>query len=617
MFLCFTMLLGTTYAWFTDSVASSINTIVAGNLDVELYHTNNKVNEKKVTDTETLFTEVEKWEPGVMVWEKFTVRNEGDLALKYEFALNATNATVIDNVSFAELLMVSVIKDADFDYTRESVADIPVENWTSLSSFTETGELEKNEKDIYGVVIYWMPSSRDNVFNMNNEKTESSVKVDIGVTLLATQMEAEFDSFGKDYDANAQFPVIAVGTLSENAIAPIILENIDEETGVNVIVSVPADASAGNYRSEVTEYKLETVDGATVVNTNISLYKDGTPVEDGATEYSVTLKILPMSNITKVMHKEEEITNYDYNVFTGVITFKTTSFSPFAVEYVSFAEDVMVEEKAEDEYKIVKGTFENVNPATLDHTLADVDSEYIAINYEKNGNTYYVVSERAATAVVQSTDSDYTAENGNYTVTNANGKLYKVISDLKNNEHSTVYILPGTYNEATTVNVYSSMDIIGLGDVEDIKIVKTSSSSSNRHLFNCNGTKADYIEVTISNMTLDVREKTTNNKDNAAVQSIRKTKVKCYDLDIIKGTALDAVAFYVNGNNAIDGVKYTAYLYVESCTLNTTREFGIVTTAGNYKFYHSGLTYNNGTTAYTKNSGSILNKTLDADVWDW
>ena len=35
MFLCFTMLLGTTYAWFTDSVESGVNQIVAGNLDVE------------------------------------------------------------------------------------------------------------------------------------------------------------------------------------------------------------------------------------------------------------------------------------------------------------------------------------------------------------------------------------------------------------------------------------------------------------------------------------------------------------------------------------------------------------------------------------------------------
>ena len=34
------MLVGTTFAWFTDSVSVGINKIVSGNLDVELYHSN-------------------------------------------------------------------------------------------------------------------------------------------------------------------------------------------------------------------------------------------------------------------------------------------------------------------------------------------------------------------------------------------------------------------------------------------------------------------------------------------------------------------------------------------------------------------------------------------------
>ena len=36
LFLCFAMLLGTTFAWFTDSVTSANNIITAGNLDVDL-----------------------------------------------------------------------------------------------------------------------------------------------------------------------------------------------------------------------------------------------------------------------------------------------------------------------------------------------------------------------------------------------------------------------------------------------------------------------------------------------------------------------------------------------------------------------------------------------------
>ena len=40
LILCFTMLLGTTFAWFTDSVTSANNIIKSGNLDIELEYWN-------------------------------------------------------------------------------------------------------------------------------------------------------------------------------------------------------------------------------------------------------------------------------------------------------------------------------------------------------------------------------------------------------------------------------------------------------------------------------------------------------------------------------------------------------------------------------------------------
>ena len=43
LFLCFAMLLGTTFAWFTDSVTSANNVITAGNLDVNLHYWDNSM----------------------------------------------------------------------------------------------------------------------------------------------------------------------------------------------------------------------------------------------------------------------------------------------------------------------------------------------------------------------------------------------------------------------------------------------------------------------------------------------------------------------------------------------------------------------------------------------
>ena len=98
--LCVAMLIGSTFAWFTDSVTSGRNKIVAGNLDVELYHTNANIKAaEKVSEKTPLFVkedgEAILWEPGVVAYENFTVKNEGTLALKYELALNVygKNAT--------------------------------------------------------------------------------------------------------------------------------------------------------------------------------------------------------------------------------------------------------------------------------------------------------------------------------------------------------------------------------------------------------------------------------------------------------------------------------------------------------------------------------------------
>lgn len=204
LFLCFTMLLGTTFAWFTDSVTSANNIIKAGNLDIELYHSDKAVTDEKVGESTKLFDEVALWEPGVMVWEKLTVKNEGDLALKYQLTLNVLEATKIDGVSFASMLKVALVDD-EFEYTRENVEAIAADEWQDLATFTLAGKLDKTENDVYGIVIWWQPSDNDNLFNMNNGNKGKEVSVQVGVTLLATQLEAENDAFGNDYDKDATY----------------------------------------------------------------------------------------------------------------------------------------------------------------------------------------------------------------------------------------------------------------------------------------------------------------------------------------------------------------------------------------------------------------------------
>ncbi len=224
MLLCCTMLIGTTFAWFTDSVESGINTIVAGNLDVELYHSNGDVTNKKV-DKGTMLFELAKWEPGVVAYENLTVKNEGSLALKYELSINALNATFVNGVSLADALKVAVVEGGfapateGAALTREDVLNaIPADKWVSLASFAETGKLYSADDTAntpsevtYGIAIYWLPTDNDNVFNMNNKNKGKVLSIDLGVKLFATQLEAESDSFGDDYDSNIYKDLFANG----------------------------------------------------------------------------------------------------------------------------------------------------------------------------------------------------------------------------------------------------------------------------------------------------------------------------------------------------------------------------------------------------------------------
>ena len=100
LLLCCSMLIGTTFAWFTDTVESGINKITAGNLDVEVYHSKaadpEAIEANKVTGATNIFTDAEGkevlWEPGVVAYTNLKVVNEGSLALKYQLAINFENA---------------------------------------------------------------------------------------------------------------------------------------------------------------------------------------------------------------------------------------------------------------------------------------------------------------------------------------------------------------------------------------------------------------------------------------------------------------------------------------------------------------------------------------------
>ena len=276
LLLCITMFVGTTFAWFTDSVSSGINMIAAGNLDVELYHSNAAVTEEQVDSATKLFLDLNGnpilWEPGVVSYENLHIANEGDLALSYQMAISSANENfVVDPTSGAQyglsqILKVGVVEGGITATDRigvvESVEDA---NWTTFADFVRSGSLLPKDKgeseNTLGIVIYWEPGEYDNLWNLNNGKTLNKgefLMIDLGIKLIATQTEYESDSFGDDYDASAKTEFFPVFTGTGSVSMPIVPNDQNQVaadvqmTAGQVSATIPAGVQLAAGTTELT-----------------------------------------------------------------------------------------------------------------------------------------------------------------------------------------------------------------------------------------------------------------------------------------------------------------------------------------------------------------------------
>ena len=222
MVLCLAMLVGATFAWFTDTASTGVNKIQAGNLDVALEYSTDMENWKEATSSTKLFSDNTLWEPGVTEVVYLRVKNNGNLALKYTMGLNS-------QVGFAN----GVNKAGDTynvgDYLKLGTATVTgklatrEEAWAAvagtahvmadLKPFTDGMPVLEAGKtsDAMALVIY-MPTE---VGNEANAGSKASYVYRLGVDVYATQAPVESDSFGNTYDEKAPTVFKAVSSSSE------------------------------------------------------------------------------------------------------------------------------------------------------------------------------------------------------------------------------------------------------------------------------------------------------------------------------------------------------------------------------------------------------------------
>lgn len=97
--MCAAMLIGTTFAWFTDTASTGVNKIVSGNLDIAVeYRTSSEGDWKTIDNATDLFgAEGTLFEPGHTRVVELRITNAGNLALKYKIGMNIVSETAGTN----------------------------------------------------------------------------------------------------------------------------------------------------------------------------------------------------------------------------------------------------------------------------------------------------------------------------------------------------------------------------------------------------------------------------------------------------------------------------------------------------------------------------------------
>ncbi len=184
LLLCCSMLVGSTFAWFTDTASTSVNSIQSGNLKIKLEMSKDGGQTWENAEDKTLDflkaagheAETVLWEPGcTYALPKLRITNDGNLHLKFMVSITGIKGSA----------MLNEVIDWKVDGAEMGTAS-DLFGYKSLApkasfEFTISGHMQESANNDY------------------QDKTIDG----IGITVFATQVEAEYDSFGNDYDADA------------------------------------------------------------------------------------------------------------------------------------------------------------------------------------------------------------------------------------------------------------------------------------------------------------------------------------------------------------------------------------------------------------------------------
>ncbi len=342
--LCVAMLVGSTFAWFTDVVTTGKNTIATGNLDVGLKYSMDFETWKDVDSSTVLFSPDTKWEPGHVEVVYLEVANKGELAFYYRVGTNLITNQLGKNQENGEIDLTEIIEFAIIPVeakleTRDSALALAEGEAIGFSNYFIAEEsLDKNGETAKYAMVVWMPEDAGDAYNHNGTDKPA---LEFGIKVIASQKPYEKDSFGDDYDTDSTYP--DYGFVTYEPEEDIVIE------GDGFVATIPAEAtletadgtelSSGDelvmYVSlaDAAPSSLTIAAGSVVIPYTISLEtKSGEEVT--ATEGVITVELnigAGRTGTIELYHYAEKVEGASYNAETGILSFATNDFSPFTV----------------------------------------------------------------------------------------------------------------------------------------------------------------------------------------------------------------------------------------------------------------------------------------------
>lgn len=314
LLLCFTMLMGTTFAWFTDTATVNVNQIVSGKLDLELVkddgsaykegETINFVSADPAGQPEEIL-----WEPGATyVTNGFKIKNNGNLAFKFKVVITDTNLS-------GDTKLLDAIK-FDLVSKAEGYTDYTVYDGAEGIVLPDEGK-NLDEKTFY---------LRGTMDTAAGNEYKGLTLSGIIITVYATQYTYEYDSEDNLYDEDAEYDDGTAGGETNPDPEPTVdktaLNKAIEDAGklkaddyVDFSAVTEAVEAANNLPANATQEQVDAA--AKAITDAITALQDKpvTPPAPTTSNISVTYVDAPASaNVTNINTTAEYEEAYSFNV---------------------------------------------------------------------------------------------------------------------------------------------------------------------------------------------------------------------------------------------------------------------------------------------------------------